>query len=125
MRRPCMLLPRYLSKRRVKRSVDRPPRQERIEGVSIGSAVASVPHVRETLRCRDPLGREIVLMDDRWYGKVLVDRPELQSALDVVERTITDPDSICDDKFFDDREVFYRRDLLPSPHGWKLVKVVV
>ncbi len=64
-------------------------------------------------------------MDDRWYGKVLVDRPELQSALDVVERTIIDPDSICDDKFFDDREVFYRRDLLPSPHGWKLVKVVV
>ena len=42
-----------------------------------------------------------------------------------VARGESQPDCIRDDKFFDDREVFYRRDLLPSPHGWKLVKVVV
>ena len=82
-------------------------------------------HIFPTLRCRDPMGREIVLMDDVWHGKILIKRPELHSALDVVERTLTDPELICDDKDFDDREVFYRRDLLPPPYGRKLLKVVV
>lgn len=81
--------------------------------------------ILETLRCIDPLGREIVLMDDVWYGKILIDRPSFAHALDVVERTLVGPELINDDKHFANREVFYRRDLLPPPYGRKLVKVVV
>ena len=82
-------------------------------------------HVLETLRCRDPLGREIVLMDDVWYGKVLNKRPELHTTLDIVELTLTDPEAICDDKQFDNRECYYRQAILPPPHGWSFLKVVV
>ncbi len=84
-----------------------------------------VPHIQETLRCQGRWGREIVLMDDVWYGKILVQRPQLATALDAVERTLSDPDQVNDDKTFANREVFYRRSLLPPPYGWKLLKVVV
>jgi hypothetical protein len=87
-----------------------------------GGGVASI---FPTLRCRDPLGREIVLMDDVWYGKVLNRRPELHTVLNIVEQTLTDPEAICDDKLFDNRECYYREDVLPAPHGWSFLKVVV
>ena len=85
----------------------------------------SVSYILETLRRRDPLGREIVLTDDVWYGKVLVKRPPLRSALGTVGLTLSDPEMICDDKLFDNRECYYREDLLLDPYRWSVVKVVV
>ncbi len=79
----------------------------------------------ESLRCQDPWGREIVLTDDVWYGKILVKRPHLADALDAVERTLRDPQQLNDDRSHPRREVYYREDLLPAPDGWSIVKVVV
>lgn len=79
----------------------------------------------ETLHCYDPWGREIVLTDDVWYGKILIDRPYLSNTLAAVEGTLTAPELVNDDKTFDNREVYYRREQLPPPVGRKLLKVVV
>jgi hypothetical protein len=79
----------------------------------------------ETLRCQDPWGREIVLLDAHWYGKILIDHPELADALDAVEQTLTDPELVNYDKAYENREVYYRRTSLPAPYGWSLVKVIV
>ena len=51
--------------------------------------------------------------------------PELHTGPSIVERTLTDPHAICDDKLFDNRECYYREDVLPAPHGWSFMKVVV
>lgn len=64
-------------------------------------------------------------MDEVWYGKILSKRPHFAKALAVVERTLTAPRQVNDDRFFDDREGFPREDMLPAPDGWSIVKVVV
>lgn len=79
----------------------------------------------ETIRCTDPRGRDIVLRDERWYGKILDDHPELTGAEAAIRATLEIPDLINADKQFDDVEVYYREVLLPAPHGRQLVKVVV
>ena len=79
--------------------------------------------MQETLRCTDPLGRDITLTDARWYGKILLDHPILERCLDFVEQTLTVPDAINDDKSRPDVEVFYREVTLPAPVGRRLLKV--
>src|SRR5439155_2066283 len=87
--------------------------------------VVGVTYIYPTFDCYDPLGRHVVLMDDIWYGKILRKRPELSSAVDALELTLTDPEMICDDKQFPNRECYYRESMLPAPYGWSAVKVVV
>jgi hypothetical protein len=79
----------------------------------------------EVFRCTDPWGREIVLMDDRWYAKILDDHPQLIGADWAVSVTLTDPQQLRNDKNQDNVEVFYREVVLPSPYGRSLLKVVV
>ncbi len=79
----------------------------------------------KTLRCTDPLGREIALADARWYGKILLDHPILERCLELVEQILTAPDAINDDKSRPDVEVFYREVTLPAPVGRRLLKVCV
>ncbi len=82
-------------------------------------------HILETMRCRDRWGREIVLTDDVWYGKILRKRAHFATALSALQRTLTDPEQVNQDRTFGEREVFYRQELLPPPDGWSILKVVV
>lgn len=79
----------------------------------------------ETLRCRDRWEREIVLLDGRWYGKILLDHPGLTNALRAVANTLTDPEFVNYDKGRDGVENYYRTVVLPSPFGRRLLKVCV
>ena len=72
----------------------------------------------ETLRCQDPWKREIILTDERWYGKILFDHPVLAACLDHVKQTLTAPDVVNYDQTRLDVENFYRRLRLPDPIGW-------
>ena len=85
----------------------------------------------ETFRCSDPRGREIVLWDDRWYGKIINPRrgrPQLAGALDDIRLTLTNPDQINADKSRESVEVYYRGDVaLPAlrslnPQGLRPVR---
>lgn len=69
----------------------------------------------EILRCQDRWGRDVVLTDDRWYGKILPKHREITE--DAIRQTITDPDQVNWDKALDGVEVFYRDVRLPRPHG--------
>lgn len=77
------------------------------------------------LRCQDRWNREIVLTDRTWYGHVLSNHAELTDHLTAVERTVRRPQRVTTDKDDPDREVFYRRGILPVPYHRDYLKVVV
>lgn len=77
------------------------------------------------LRCRDRWDREIVLTDRTWHRHVLSNHRELLDHLTGVERTIRRPQRVNHDKDHDDREVFYRRGVLPAPYDRDYLKVAV
>lgn len=64
--------------------------------------------------CRDPYGRLVRLDDRRFHTKIEFDHPELTGAWDRIEMTIRDPDSICEDANFPDRDCFYRKGGVPG-----------
>ena len=77
------------------------------------------------LRCRDRWDREIILTGRTWYDHVLRNHAELIDHLAAVERTIRRPQRVNLDKDYDDREIFYRRGVLPVPYDRDYLKVVV
>jgi hypothetical protein len=79
----------------------------------------------EVLRCVDRWGREIVLTDGRWYGKILLDHPQLTGALGAVKETLIAPSLINYDRIRDDVEIFYREVVLPPPFGRSLLKACI
>ena len=81
--------------------------------------------MRETLRCQDRWERDLVLTDERWYGKILLDHPELTDALRAVRSTLTDPEFVNYDKSRDGVENYYRSVIVPPPFGRRLLKICV
>jgi hypothetical protein len=77
----------------------------------------------EVFRCQDQWGRDIILTDERWYGKIRHLHPEITE--DAIWLTLTDPDLVNWDKSLEGVEVFYREVVLPPPDGASLVKVCV
>lgn len=77
----------------------------------------------EVFRCQDRWGRDIILIDERWYGKIRNLHSEITEQ--AILLTLTDPDLVNWDKALDGVEVFYRDVLLPAPDGVSLVKVCV
>ncbi len=71
-------------------------------------------------RTRDPLGREIVLNEER-RDHILTRHPALAARLDEIRTTVEQPDFITRDRRFGHRENVYRR--TTSAPGW--IKVVV
>jgi hypothetical protein len=60
------------------------------------------------LRCNDRQGRAVVLTEECWYGKILVDHPDMEDQISGVEVTLRDPDGIRLDRTHLRREYFYR-----------------
>lgn len=79
----------------------------------------------EVLRCADRWGREVILYEDTWYDKILVDHPEVADELDVVELTLTNPDRVTFDTGHDTGENFCRFAVLRYPYDSLYLKVVV
>jgi hypothetical protein len=74
--------------------------------------------MHETFRCIDPREREIVLWDDRWYGKIIDaqrGRPQLASLLDDIRLTLMQPELISEDKGRVGVEVYYRSNIVVPP----------
>ncbi len=82
---------------------------------------AAVP----VLECVDRWGRSIGLHEARWREHVLDRHAELSSHLTAVEATLVDPTVVTRDRRRDDRENFYRPNLLPPPLDHLYLKVVV
>ncbi len=75
--------------------------------------------------CADRLGREIVLYEDTWYDHILASRAVLAGHEIAVLRTLEGADHIRIDRRDQNRRCYYRRGVLPPPHGYDVVKVVV
>jgi hypothetical protein len=79
----------------------------------------------EVFRRGDYRGREVVLTDARWYGKILLDHVVLAPHLNKVEQTLSEPLLVRDDLTWPDVENFYRRFVFPGPIGRIYLKVSV
>ena len=79
----------------------------------------------EVLRCADRWGREVVLYEDTWYDKILVDHPEMADGLDAIETVLTNPDRVNFDAMHNTGENFYRYGVLRYSHDSFYLKVVV
>ena len=66
------------------------------------------------LECRDPKGRTILLSDDIWYGKILLDHPQLDNRLDCMHEVLTNPIRIMEDIHLASVECFYRNRVIPN-----------
>ena len=78
------------------------------------------------LDCTDCTGRRTILEAFNWDGKILLDhRRSMEENRYAVEVTIREPDFINHDTDYGDRDVYYRRGLLPDPYHKDYVKVVV
>lgn len=77
------------------------------------------------MRYRDRWQREVVLPEETWHDKILLDHGELLGNEASIERTLVDPDEVRFDRDHPDREVFSRRAALPPPDNDALLKVVV
>lgn len=79
----------------------------------------------EILRCQDRWGRIVILHDDTWYEKILMDHAEVPDNPSMVEEVIQDPDRVNFDALSPNGENFYRRRVLQHPYDMDYLKVVV
>lgn len=79
----------------------------------------------ELLRCADRWGREVVLYDDTWYDKILVDHPIMDGQLGAVEQSLSDPDRVNYDAQYGSGENYYLYGVLQYPTDVFYLKVVV
>lgn len=79
----------------------------------------------ELLRCADRWGREVVLYEDTWYDKILVDHPIMDGQLDAVEQSLSNPDRVNYDAKYGSGENYYLYDVLQYPIEGFYLKVVV
>ena len=80
--------------------------------------MAESPDVLASTTDRD--GRDVVLLERIWNGKVLRDHPEMHAHLEAVIATVHEPEHVAADPR-DDRLRYYRRHVGPS--RWLLVVV--
>ncbi|HKG24075.1 MAG TPA: hypothetical protein VKB09_00420 [Thermomicrobiales bacterium] len=73
----------------------------------------------------DYQGRRVRLTDDVWFDHVLLEHPELRNRQHAIDLTLASPHQVNQDKDHPDREVFYRRSVLPPPDKNDYLKVVV
>lgn len=76
------------------------------------------------LCCIDPMGSRIVLTDDTWYGHILPGHGIMDGYDSCVEKAITDPHRIMDDRAYTGRINYYRHKTHPK-HPKMYVKVCV
>ena len=79
----------------------------------------------DILRVRDRWRRLVVLPEENWTGKILLDHAELVGNEASVRLALVDPDQVTHDRDYADREVFYRRGALPPPDDRDFLKVCV
>ena len=79
----------------------------------------------ELLRCVDRWYREVVLFEDTWYDKVMVQRPALAPYLSRIEGVLRNPDVVTLDIDHPGGENFYRLAALPAPFHRAYLKVCV
>lgn len=76
------------------------------------------------LRCRDWMGREVILTEECWEGKILRDHVILRGLDWCVQVVLEDPYRVRSDALNPGRECLYRHRTLPAMPD-KLLKVVV
>lgn len=79
----------------------------------------------DVLRCLDRWKRTVVLPEVNWEGKILLDHPELIGNELAIEQALVAPDILTIDRDYPDREVCYRRGVLPPPDHDRYLKVCV
>ena len=78
----------------------------------------------EILRCEDRWGRSIVLHDDTWYEKILMDHGEVPNDPAILGQVLRDPDRVNFDAKHASGENFYRQGLLQHTRRHRYLKVV-
>lgn len=82
-------------------------------------------HGAEMFRCVDRWGRAIVLTEATWTLHIVPDRAPLAGNESAVRRALVAPQLVMRDRTRADRELFYRRGVLPPPYDHLYLKVVV
>jgi hypothetical protein len=77
------------------------------------------------LRCVDRWYREVVLFEDTWYDKIVVDHAWLVSYLNRLEGVLHNPDCVTFDADHPRGENFYGASVLQPQHGGSLLKICV
>jgi hypothetical protein len=77
------------------------------------------------IRCVDYDGREVVLTERVWEDHIRPRHPETWQGLRAIETTLVSPHQVNHDVTHADREVFYRKGVLPPPDKQDYLKVVV
>jgi hypothetical protein len=77
------------------------------------------------LRCIDYDRRSVVLTDRVWEDHIRPRHPETWHGLRAIETTLISPDQVNHDLMHADREVFYRKGVLPPPDKQDYLKAVV
>ena len=94
-------------------------------GISVEAYNGGQRSVAEVLRCADRWGREIVLYEDTWYGKIVGDHADMVDRFDAVTAVLADPERVHFDAAFPNGENFYGRDYPDHPFGVDYLKIVV
>lgn len=79
----------------------------------------------ELRRCVDRWYREVVLFEDTWYDKIMVQRPVLAPHLSRIDGVLRNPDVVTFDIDHRGGENFYRLATLPAPFDDAFLKVCV
>src|SRR5581483_3397750 len=77
------------------------------------------------MTCYDYEGRRVRLSDSTWYDHIQAKHPETRGKQRSIEMTLVSPNQVNLDGTFPNREVFYRRGVLPPPDREDYLKVVV
>jgi hypothetical protein len=81
--------------------------------------------VAEVLRCADQWGREVVLYEDTWYDKIVVDHIDMVDRFDAIIAVLAQPERVHFDATYANGENFYGRDYPDHPFSPDYLKVVV
>jgi hypothetical protein len=74
--------------------------------------------------CRDPEGRLVLLSERLWRAEICRDHPAVYGEMEAVIATVEEPDIICEDADYPERDCYYRRGVIGRyPNFW--LKVVV
>src|SRR5262245_19008112 len=73
----------------------------------------------------DYRGRRVLLDTDVWFDHILTEHPELRGNDRAIVLTLASPHRVNRHKDYPDREVFYRRGVLPPPDKDDYPKVFV
>lgn len=78
----------------------------------------------DLLRCVDRTGRDVVLSEEAWFGRILRDHAMLGGYEGLIQVVVQDPNRVTRDLNRSNRECFYRQGVFPD-YPRLFLKVVV